>query len=380
MKRIFQGLAWGLLALFAVAVHAESQVDDENHPAGVPSHTFSDAVKGYAWAHDESSASYTISGGYSYNVSGGAITAIRSSVGTYTIRFAGLGSYTPLHVQVTAYASTASCVLEFFGATDVVNVEADVTCRDIHGDFVDSRYTIMIVSSFGASVESMAFAWANNAANGTYTPTSNASYNGSGGAIIAMRNGTGQYTMRFQGMGGYPVSHVQVTAYGFNVRCQVRDWAAIGADLIVSTLCFKASGTPVDSLYTVLLVGYPGENTGYAWAMNHDVASYTPDPRFSGNLEGAITASRSGVGTYQMQFDGLGGETAGGMVVVSTYGADFANCNISGWVSYFANFTTRTSCFNQAGNPMDSRYTVLVVWPDRPRREIFSNSFESLLK
>ena len=99
---------------------------------------------GYVWASDENLASYTPNPIYSFNSSGGAITAARSAIGVYSVTFSGLGGGGG-HVQVTAYSTAAYCRTDGWSSpgTDVVIF---VACFDSLGAAVDSLYDVLFVS------------------------------------------------------------------------------------------------------------------------------------------------------------------------------------------------------------------------------------------
>ncbi len=92
---------------------------------------------GYAWANEPSSASYAPSSSHAYNASALPITATRSAVGTYAMRFEGLG-LTKGIVKVSAYGSAARCNVHAWRADG-----ADVRCYDSSGALVDTRYTLL---------------------------------------------------------------------------------------------------------------------------------------------------------------------------------------------------------------------------------------------
>ncbi len=104
--------------------------------------------------------------------------------------------------------------------------------------------------------------------------------------------------------------------------------------------------------------------TGFAWANQPTGPSYTPDPAYSRNTSGgAIQISRGGVGIYKVWFEGLGGRgRAGGNVQVTAYGPAPTACNVERWDSGQNDFIVFVRCFKLAGNPVDTRFSVLVGW------------------
>src|SRR5438270_871613 len=106
------------------------------------------------------------------------------------------------------------------------------------------------------------------------------------------------------------------------------------------------------------------QKSGYVWADNPTSASYTPSTIYSFNSSGGgITISRSGVGAYVVNFSGIGGSgSAGGNVLVTAYGGGSETCKVMNWSSSGANFVANVRCFNSGGSPIDTRYSINVVW------------------
>jgi hypothetical protein len=100
--------------------------------------------RGYVWANNASSASYTPSLSYQYNSDGNTNTATRSAVGVYQVQFPGLGGFIfgRGHAQVTTYgAGTARCKVQSWSASANVNV----LCFDATGAPADSRFNVDFV-------------------------------------------------------------------------------------------------------------------------------------------------------------------------------------------------------------------------------------------
>ncbi|GAB5536362.1 MAG: hypothetical protein Rubg2KO_26110 [Rubricoccaceae bacterium] len=331
--------------------------------------TLSDAVRAYVWANLASSDSYTPDPDYSYNASGGAVTITRSEAGLYQARFAGLGTVSGSGtVHVTAYRSTASCVSGGWDRSgdDLI---ANIHCYDPSGVLVDSRFTVLFATTSGITVPHMAYAWASNPDAASYTPDGSYAYNGGGGTITASRSDTGTYEMEFVGLSaGTGLGHVQVTTYNSNALCRIQGWNIVSGSVVVDVGCQDSNGAPIDSPYTVLYVGADAAsaNTGFAWADARTSSSYAPTSSYVFNDTRDVTATRSSPGAYGMTFAGLGSTIEGGHVQVSSYGvSDFAAvCNPDGWGAS-GDFDIDVGCYDDNGAATDSRYTVLVVWPER---------------
>lgn len=108
----------------------------------------------------------------------------------------------------------------------------------------------------------------------------------------------------------------------------------------------------------------PPQRMAYAWANNPTAAAYTPSLIYSYNSSGGlITITRAGIGRYSVKFAGLGGNgIAGGHVQVTAYGQGSETCKVVNWASGGADFVVNVQCFGSPGTPVDTRYTILVIW------------------
>jgi hypothetical protein len=98
-----------------------------------------------------------------------------------------------------------------------------------------------------------------------------------------------------------------------------------------------------------------GQKVGWVWADQASSASYTPNTNYSFNSTGgSIGITRSAVGTYQVNFAGLGAGSQASNVLVSGYDTS-GTCKVSSWGGGNAGVL----CFDAAGAPVDSRYTLI---------------------
>lgn len=102
---------------------------------------------GYAFADRGATASYTPNTAFSHNSAGGAIKVTRSAAGRYAVVFTGLqrpAGHTD-NVQVTPFGMAyANCAVP--GWTNVAGgLRVIVNCRDIAGNFHDSRFEILVI-------------------------------------------------------------------------------------------------------------------------------------------------------------------------------------------------------------------------------------------
>jgi hypothetical protein len=341
--------AWLCAALIGVGLPLGARADEQTY--------------GFVWADQPSASSYAPAANYAYNGSGTPPQITRSGVGQYQVSFPGLSALyaTRGNVQVTAYGSSTTFCKVVSWTGDVVSV----ACFADAGNPADSQYTVLFLFPDSHASSHFGFAWADQSANASYTPDPTYSYNAGGaGAITATRSGTGNYTITWSGISavGSGGGHIQVTAYGpGNAQCRSDGWGSERA--IVR--CSDPTGAAVDSQYTILYwrpaVGDHG--LAFAQAGQPSTASYTPNASYSYNAGGgAITATRSSTGVYNMSWTGMAGVgTDGGNVHVTAYGEVDVRCQVLSWGPDNAN----VGCFDPAGNPVDSEYQVLFVKPPK---------------
>jgi hypothetical protein len=311
------------------------------------------AIVAYAWAHSPTVASYT-PGGYSYDAYGGTITATRSSTGVYQMSFGGSNLAGGI-VDVTAYGSSARCSVVGWGATSV-----DVTCTNGAGTPVDTRYVVRVTQPDVPSAASIvAFAHADDPTTASYTPKSATTYSAYAGPVTATRSATGTYTMTFGGADFFD-GNVQVTAASSGRTCNVAQWNGGAIDVA----CFDATGAPADSRYVVSAVQKQVFSrtsvVAHAWANDPTSASYTPNAPYSYNAaRQAIKATRSGVGTYAMTFDGL--DLTRATVKVSAH-QTARQCNVESWTGP----TVDVRCYDGTGALADASYTLDVAADNQP--------------
>ena len=102
--------------------------------------------QGYAWADKPTQPNYTPSSAYSYNSSGGNIKVTRKGVGTYAIRFAGLGGRGTAggHAQVSAYGPGSElCKIKSWDSR-MADFTVNVGCFKSNGQAVDTRFLVNI--------------------------------------------------------------------------------------------------------------------------------------------------------------------------------------------------------------------------------------------
>ncbi len=106
-----------------------------------------------------------------------------------------------------------------------------------------------------------------------------------------------------------------------------------------------------------------GRDLAFAWANKPTALAYAPSATYAYNPSGPIKITRSGIGTYAVNFAGFGGSgKAGGNVQVTAYGKGATRCKVRSWSSGTQNFIANVRCMRANGKPADERFSILVNW------------------
>jgi hypothetical protein len=200
------------------------------------------------------------------------------------------------------------------------------------------------------------------------------SFNPTGAANTVCNTATGQYQATFPGLatvGG----NVQVSAYGGQAaRCKVQYWYPSGTGTTVSVLCNDATGAPANALFTVSFDDRTTpdalhRNVGaYAW-VDDASASSTPSSTYQWNSNGApITVVHNATGQYTVDLTGqnTGTDGGGGSVLVTAYGGGATYCKVGGWWASGNDRFASVRCFDNAGNAIDSQFSLSYSRPLQP--------------
>lgn len=316
----------------------------------------------HVWANEPSANSYAPSSTYSHNALGAYTWIERSGVGMYQVYFSGAdldtfsgGSAGSPGRQVTAYgASGAYCDV------DQGLYPANVHCFDATGSPADTRFNLIITGwhDRGTPHPYVTVAAMQPSAS-SYVPVEPFTH-----ADLVTRTGVGRYLVEFDdfygGGGSTAPRNAQVVAEHSNTTgsghyCSVVNWG----NLTMTVQCFDAAGAAADTaFYAHMQREYDDvETVAFAWADAPATASYSPSSLYVSNPGGgAVTATRTSTGVYSMHFDGFDSVgVGGGHAQVSAYGQTGHRCSISGWGSD----TVGVRCFDAAGAPADTRYSLL---------------------
>ncbi|GAA0583025.1 hypothetical protein HPO96_08965 [Kribbella sandramycini] len=171
--------------------------------------------------------------------------------------------------------------------------------------------------------------------------------------------GVGQYQVKLAGQAA-PGGVVHVTAiHNAPHWCQAVNWFPSGADEIVNIRCYRAGGALDVTSFAAFFVSASGGPApgpyGYVDSQPNGalVSQY--------NSTGAPnTSTPMGVGAYQVKFPGLvaGGTLDGSLQATAVNPQQGARCKIRNWVSSGAGQTVNVLCWNAAGAPLNTRFTL----------------------
>lgn len=184
-------------------------------------------------------------------------------------------------------------------------------------------------------------------------------YNSAGGAMGFTRLGVGDFQFTIGGISAF--GNVQAHAHGSNNRCKVVGWGPTSTDTVVRVRCTTPAGAPVDDLAVVQYYHAAGNDplqTAYLWANAPTAASYAPSVLYTYNSTGGGNTIAHGVapGEYLALLPGL--TSHGGDPQVTAYGASNDYCKIDSWYQSAAGTHVAVRCFDAAGDPVDSMWTL----------------------
>jgi hypothetical protein len=334
----------------------------------------------YAWSQvpNNLTGSWAPPTYYSYNSGNGNIVIARTDPGRYKVHFWGLrrppegGAVTVLATAHTPDTPNVKCAVESFTDNEPEGYNrlvATVLCVDLTTKArTDSRFNILVVGN-GALPERSAFALGGSHPLLPAQPLDPAFSwtSGPGTLAFATAAAPGSYDWR---MGtGSPAGAIHlVNGLRENQVCNVSEYKSLGP----TVKCFDhtSGGQPSLGYFTLLQAsrGRPGMRFGFAWAEQQTrTTPYAPYPAYAYNSSGgAVQVRRFGVGSYGVYFAGLNPPIGYGQhetVLATAFGPNFASCSVSSWGLNFnpLGLVVGVRCSNAAGQPVDSRFNVMVM-------------------
>jgi hypothetical protein len=186
------------------------------------------------------------------------------------------------------------------------------------------------------------------------------SFNSTGGAITVTKFGEGGYSVDFAGLGGGGSNgNVQVTAVDKSAsRCKVSQWYSFGTTLRVNVRCHFAGSPSPNSAFLVSYARFAGGTAvsqDGAYLLSNSLTAGTILPAtFQWGAVGSVELLSTGV--YAARLAGQTNQDTG--VIVTALGTDPSYCKIGNWYGSGSDTIVTVRCFDDAGAPVNSRFTL----------------------
>jgi hypothetical protein len=300
----------------------------------------------------------------------GSISFTRSAVGKYRVVFAGLATLGNSEgiVHVTAKSDTAAyCKITDW--TSAGDLSVGVACYSVTGSASDRNFSLMAMFPRGSGFGGNAYVWSDQpSVAGVTTPYQGRSWNsrtGIDGTLIE-RTAAGTYTATFFGLGGSSdLGNMMVTAVGStNARCMVGSWGGNTDALIATIYCKTPTGTLTDAQFNLsVMQEYSGSAYGFGTAYVYGAMPDTRGAYSTSNADAPISVESMGTGIYRLAIGGISDQPSHGnrtsTVQVATYGSGNTFCQIgSGGWSNLGDLRTDITCYDGAGNPVESQFDI----------------------
>ena len=303
--------------------------------------------------------------GFTYSSTGGTMGFTRIGVGDFQFSIGGMSAFG--NVQARAHGSNNRCKVVNWSptATDTV---VRVRCVNPAGAAIDDLAVMQYYHATGTDPLQTAYLWASSPSAASYTPSVLYTYNSTGGTnSISHGVAPGEYLALLPGLttrGGDP----HVTAYGTtNDYCKVGTWYQSSAGTHIEVRCFDAAGEPVDALWTLRYThGHVADDGRFlgAYALGDDnwgpgtpLHSYTPDATFQFHTSGVMMVGED----ESHSVVHMPATPAISSVLVTGVGHDNTYCSTVGWTSFGTETVPIAGCYDPAGNPVGSRFTMTML-------------------
>ncbi|MCC6316823.1 MAG: Ig-like domain-containing protein [Gemmatimonadaceae bacterium] len=309
------------------------------------------------------------------NATGGAVRAVRTATGEYTVTFARMARLDATYVDVTMIsmlegggAATRCHANSTQNAPNGEDLEVRLTCYATDGTRQDS-YTYVLVVGNGSLDGRHSFLTSSNA-SASHTPPASQSWSSAGATNSVSRSAAGTYSAAVNNprpAQNTPENYFVSTVGDGSTTCWNAGWS-FGTFVNVSCDNLSAAG---DALFSVLMLeaGRPGARYGFMWSQD---AAGTLDTDFTPSLTYQRTSSgqpiamrRTATGRYRVSVPGLSPDVNGryAHVQITPYGQENVYCKASAPAPGGGDIAIVTvSCANRGSHaPVNSRFTLLLI-------------------
>ncbi len=329
---------------------------------------------GVTYSHDIDSPlgePYTPFATYTTNATGGNVRIARGGTGNYAVTFEKMGRSAALDSRdialVSAYGTSGALCnpVASNNSADGRDLVVSVSCADLGGTPVNSRFTMAVVGSRSLAGQ---HAFLTTIAISDPTVDAQKIFSSSGAAPTSSSAGGGDYLLDF-GLSALSKSTVfGLSNQGANGRdCNARNWNNLVGTATVRCVASSNGSAQSSRISAIMLeAGRAGKTWGFAYANQSSPTidvPYEPSSAYQALSNGqVVTITRRATGAYTVRFPGVAGP-AGQTVLVSAYGESPGPCKIASWNEEAANdLVADVRCWSRAtGLPANSRFTVLML-------------------
>jgi hypothetical protein len=321
---------------------------------------------GYAYAQifNAATPSPVIPAAFSLNPYGPTPTVTRlSGAGSYDVVFPNVDMSGWVFLVTPAAGSPNYCYVSGIGEGQPTggspSSDVQVSCFSPAGSPADTPFSVLAVSDFND--KNIAFT-----STGTFVIRSN-------GNITTTHVSKGSYQVAFNGLSGNG-GIVIVSAFLSNVACNTTGW---NAAFVVNVNCYDSSGNLADGDFVIAAVpaGVSPGGLAYTLAAFNGSVFNTQDTYNSAG--GGVTISRSSTGNYTATFPNLNATQlpSRSMGIATALNSGPVHCEAGSWEGGSgASMQVNVLCFDNAGNPVDSSFTLLFLPASGYAYATFSNA------
>ncbi|MBB5868035.1 hypothetical protein F4553_001414 [Allocatelliglobosispora scoriae] len=178
-------------------------------------------------------------------------------------------------------------------------------------------------------------------------------------ATTVVQPALGRYRVTFPGQAA-PGGVVHVTAINTAPRwCQVDSWGVVGADEIANVSCRAPGGALAQTSFSAVFYSSSGGPAAGPYGYVYSTAAGAVVNQYN-SAAGINTVFPGPVGVYLVRFPGIvtGGPLDGSVQVTSVLASAAARCKVGGWSSTALGQDVTVRCFNAAGAPVNTAFTV----------------------
>ncbi|MFC0629362.1 hypothetical protein [Kribbella deserti] len=171
--------------------------------------------------------------------------------------------------------------------------------------------------------------------------------------------GVARYQVRFPGQAA-PGGVVHVTAvHDAPHWCQAETWFPSGADEIAIIRCYRVGGALDPSSFSAFFTRSSGPSASGPYGYVDSQASGALVSSYN-SVGAANVSTPTGVGSWHVRFPGLvtGGPLDGSLQATAVNNVTGARCKVGGWSSNAGGQDVKVACFNSAGAPFNTRFTL----------------------